>query len=158
MANRKFNLGRQGEQLMNDKVFKSYNRIKYIGNGLDVPQREYQTPILDYSLWINRTTGSDVMHVYDESGKVWNPMFQGYYHPANLKEQPLFPVDGQIFIDVNGVLRYYEDKQWKVVAAASAEDSFAMLMGIDNFLLMPDMVPLSYTEKDYLVPSARVGK
>ena len=158
MTNRKFNLGRQGEQLMNDKVFKTYNRLKYIGNGLDSPTQEYQTPIVDYSLWINRVTGNDVMHVYDENSKTWNPMFQGYYHPANLKEQPLFPVDGQIFIDNNGVLRYYEDKRWKVVAAASADDSSAMLMGIDNFLLMPDMAPLSYSAKDYLVPAARVGK
>ena len=158
MANRKFNLGRQGEQLMNDKVFKSYNRIKYIGNGLDSPKQEYQTPILDYSLWINRTTGSDVMHVYDQTSKVWNPMFQGYYHPANLKEQPLFPVDGQIFIDNNGVLRYYEDKQWKIVAAASADDSSAMLMGLDNFILMPNMTALAYSAVDYIVPSARVGK
>ena len=155
---RKFNLGRQGEQLMNDKLFNSYNRIKYIGNGLDTPKQEYQTPILDYSLWINRVTGSDVMQVYDQNRKVWNPMFQGYYHPANLKEQPLFPVDGQIFIDNNGVLRYYEDKQWKIVAAASAETASSLLMGLDNFLLMPDMAPLTGTRKDYLVPSTTVGK
>ena len=161
MANRRLDnrlFGRQGEQLMNEKVFNSFNRIKYIGNGLDAPKQEYQTPILDYSLWINRTTGSDVMQVYDQADKVWKPMFQGYYHPVNLKEQPLFPVDGQIFIDSNGVLRYYEDKQWKVVAAASADDSSAILMGLENFLIMPDMAPLSDTRKDYLVPSTAVGK
>lgn len=158
MADRRFTLGRQGEQLMNDRLFNAYNRIKYIGNGLDVPKQEYQTPILDYSLWINRATGSDILNVYNQSNKSWKTAFEGYYHPINLKEQPLYPVEGQVFIDGNGVLRYYEDKQWKVVGAASAEDLSNALMGIDNFLIIPDMAPLTGTTRDYVVPNAKVGK
>lgn len=157
LVNRK-SLGRQGEQLMNDNLFMAYNRIKYIGNGLNVPKQEYQTPIVDYSLWVNRTTGHDVLQVYHEDSKTWSPMFEGYYHPIDLREQPMYPVNGQLFIDSNGVLRYYEDKQWKVVAAASAENISSALMGIDNFLIMPDMSILTGTDRDYLVPAARVGK
>ena len=158
MTNRRFNIGRQGEQLMNENLFNAYNRIKYIGNGLNVPIQQYQSPIPDYSLWINRATGNDVLNVYNQASRTWNPAFKGYYHPINLKEQPLYPVDGQLFIDGNGVLRYYEDKQWKVVGAASADDLSSMLMGIDNFLIMPDMSPLTGTQRDYVVPSAAVGK
>ena len=157
LVNRK-SLGRQGEQLMNDNLFMAYNRIKYVGNGLNVPKQEYQTPILDYSLWVNRTTGSDVLNVYDESDKLWKPAFEGYYHPIDLRVQPMYPVNGQLFIDHNGVLRYYEDKQWKVVAAAPADNMSSALLGIDNFLIMPNMVPLSGTSRDYIVPSASVGK
>ena len=158
MTNRRFNIGRQGEQLMNENLFNAYNRIKYIGNGLNVPIQQYQAPIPDYSLWINRATGNDVLNVYNQASRTWSPAFEGYYHPINLKEQPLYPVEGQLFIDGNGVLRYYEDKQWKVVGAASADDLSSMLMGISNFLIMPDMSPLTGTARDYVVPSAAVGK
>ena len=157
LVNRK-SLGRQGEQLMNDNLFMAYNRIKYVGNGLNVPKQEYQTPILDYSLWVNRTTGSDVLNVYDESDKLWKPAFEGYYHPIDLRVQPMYPVNGQLFIDANGVLRYYEDKQWKVVAAASADDISSALMGITNFLIMPDMSVLTGTQRDYVVPASYIGK
>ena len=122
MAERRFNIARQGEQMMNDKVFKAYNRIKYIGNGLNKPVQEYQAPIQDYSLWTDRTQGTDILNSYNQSSQVWNPLFKGYYHPANLKEQPLNPVEGQSYIDFNGVLRYYEDKQWKPVHAVPASN------------------------------------
>ena len=158
MTNRRFNIGRQGEQLMNENLFNAYNRIKYIGNGLNVPIQQYQAPIPDYSLWINRATGNDVLNVYNQASRTWSPAFEGYYHPINLKEQPLYPVEGQLFIDSNGVLRYYEDKQWKVVGAASADDLSSMLMGISNFLIMPNMSQLTATARDYVVPSAAVGK
>ena len=158
MADRRFNLGRQGEQLMNDKLFKAYNRIKYIGNGLNTPRQEYQAPIQDYSLWVSRLTGKDVLNVYNQASRTWSPMFEGYYHPINLREQPLYPVEGQLMIDNNGVLRYYEDKQWKVVGAANADDLSSALMGVDNFLIMPNMAPLTGTTRDYVVPVARVGK
>lgn len=158
MTNRRFNIGRQGEQLMNENLFNAYNRIKYIGNGLNVPIQQYQAPIPDYSLWINRATGNDVLNVYNQASRTWTPAFEGYYHPINLKEQPLYPVEGQLFIDGNGVLRYYEDKQWKVVGAASADDLSSMLMGISNFLIMPNMSQLTGTARDYVVPSAAVGK
>ena len=143
---------------MNENLFNAYNRIKYIGNGLNVPIQQYQSPILDYSLWINRATGNDVLNVYNQASRTWSPAFEGYYHPINLKEQPLYPVEGQLFIDSNGVLRYYEDKQWKVVGAASADDLSSMLMGISNFLIIPDMSPLTGTTRDYVVPSTAVGK
>ena len=158
MADRRFKLGRQGEQLMNDKLFGAYNRIKYIGNGLAQPEQEYQTPILDYSLWVDRNASTDVLKVYNDSKDAWQPMFEGYYHPVDLRIQPMYPVNGQLFIDSNGVLRYYEDKQWKVVAAAPADNISSALMGIANFLIMPDMSVLAGTDREYVVPAAPVGK
>ena len=47
---RKFNNGRLGEQLMNNDLFLAYNRIKYIGNGPEVPVQERQAEIPNYSL------------------------------------------------------------------------------------------------------------
>ena len=42
---RKFNSGRLGEHLMNNDLFLAYNRIKYIGNGVEDPVQERQAEI-----------------------------------------------------------------------------------------------------------------
>lgn len=157
MAGRKFNNGRLGEQLMNNDLFLAYNRIKYIGNGPTVPVQEYQAPIPDYSLWVDRTQG-DIMKLYDQQRQVWNPLFQGYYHPANLREQPSHPVDGQLYIDQNGVIRYYEDYQWRVASAATASNLSNAAAGVSNFLIMPDMATVNGVPRTYMVPLITTGK
>lgn len=153
---RKFNNGRLGEQLMNKDLFLAYNRIKYIGNGPNVPVQERQAAIPDYSLWIDRKTGYDVMKVWDQVK--WSPLFEGYYHPANVAVQPENPVEGQLYIDTNGVLRYYQDNQWRVVAAASASNLSSMAAGVSNFLIMPDMTTLTGVPRTYVVPLITTGK
>lgn len=158
MAERRFNIGRQGEQLMNDKLFKAYNRIKYVGNGAGTPTQEYQAPIQDFSLWVDPNEGYDVLKRYNQTSKQWSPMFKGYYHPACLTEQPMYPVEGQAYIDLNGVVRYYEDKQWKVAKAATATNLSNASAGISNFLLMPDMKPITGSDRDYLIPYLSSGK
>lgn len=153
---RKFNNGRLGEQLMNNDLFLAYNRIKYIGNGPNVPIQERQAEIPDYSLWIDRKTGYDVMKVWDQ--RKWSPLFEGYYHPANVSEQPANPVAGQLWVDSNGVLRFYQDNQWRVVAAASASNLSSIAAGVGNFLIMPDMKPITNTDDTYMVPLINTGK
>lgn len=158
MAERRFNIGRQGEQLMNEALFKAYNRIKYVGNGSGTPKQEYQAPIQDFSLWIDPNEGYDVLKRYNQASQQWSPMFKGYYHPACLTEQPMYPVEGQAYIDLNGVVRYYEDKQWKVAKAATATNLSSATAGISNFLLIPDMKPVTGADRDYLVPYLNAGK
>ena len=117
---RKFNNGRLGEHLMNNELFLAYNRVKYLGNGFETPVQERQAEIPNYSLWLDRKSGHDVLKAWDEVQ--WNPLFEGYYHPADLTVQPANPIPGQLYIDTNGVLRYYHNNQWKVVSAAAASN------------------------------------
>lgn len=158
MADRRFNMGRQGEQFLDPNSFKAFNRIKYIGNGPDTPVQERQAPIQDYSLWVDRSSNSDVLKAYHQDSQIWKPMFEGYYHPANLKEQPLNPTEGQVFIDDNGTIRYYEDKQWKVASAASLTNLSSVAAGLSYFLLMPNMSVITGSERNYLVPHIQTGK
>ena len=158
MADRRFNMGRQGEQFLDPNSFKAFNRIKYIGNGLEPPVQERQAPIPDYSLWIDRNTGTDVLKAYHQNSKIWKPMFEGYYHPANLKEQPMNPTEGQVFIDNNGTIRYYEDNQWKVASATIVSDIPNIGAGLSYFLLMPNMYPVTGSERNYLVPHIKTGR
>ena len=158
MADRRFNIGRQGEQFLDPNSFKAFNRIKYIGNGPEIPVQERQAPIQDYSLWVDRSTNSDVLKAYHQDSQIWKPMFEGYYHPANLKEQPLNPIEGQVFIDDNGTIRYYEDKQWKVASAATLTNLSSVAAGLSYFLIMPDVKPITGTDRDYVVPHIATGK
>ena len=158
MADRRFNIGRQGEQFLDPNSFKAFNRIKYIGNGPDIPVQERQAPIQDYSLWIDRSSNSDVLKAYHQNSQIWKPMFEGYYHPANLKEQPLNPTEGQVFIDDNGTIRYYEDKQWKVASAATLSNLSSVAAGLSYFLIMPNVEPIAGTTTDYVVPHIDTGK
>ena len=153
---RKFNSGRLGEHLMNNDLFLAYNRIKYIGNGVEVPVQERQAEIPNYSLWIDRKTGYDVMKCWDEVK--WSPLFEGYYHPADITVQPSNPVTGQMYIDSNGVLRYYSNNQWKVVSAAAASNLSNVDAGLSNFLIMPDMDTVTGIKRTYMVPYITDGK
>lgn len=155
---RKFNIGRQSEQLLNEDMFKAYNRIKYVGYGPKTPVQQYQARIPDYALWIDSNTGEDVLKRYNQAKGIWSPMFEGYYHPACLTEMPKYPVEGQLMIDQNGVLRFYDDNQWKVAAAKSATNLSNVGAGISNFLLMQDMKPVTGTSNNYLVPYLAYGK
>lgn len=150
---RKFNNGRFGEQLMNSDVFEAYNRIKYIGN-VDTPVQQYQTPIMDKSLWVNNQTGHDVMNIY--RNKTWNPLFEGYYHPADLTVQPVNPVDGQVWINGNGQIFYYRDNQWNIVYAGLATDTSAIAAGAANFMILPNLT--EDTTNLYTVPLVGIGK
>lgn len=155
---RRFNMGRQGEQFLDPNSFKAFNRIKYIGNGPGEPVQDKQAPMQDYSLWIDRSANSDVLKAYHQDTQIWKPMFEGYYHPANLKEQPLNPTEGQVFIDSNGTIRYYEDRQWKVASAASLTNLSTVAAGLSYFLLMPNMYPITGSQRNYLVPHIQTGK
>ena len=46
----------------------------------------------------------------------------------------------------------------KVVGAASSDSIGSMMVGISNFLIMPNMYPLTGTTRDYVVPDANAGR
>ena len=153
---RKFNNGRLGEQLMNNDLFLAYNRIKYIGNGPEVPVQERQAEIPNYSLWIDRKTDQDVMKEWETVKQ--SPLFKGYYHPVTICVQPADPVAGQLWVDSNGVLRFYQDNQWRVVAAATASNLSSVAAGVSNFLIQPDMSTIPSMPRTYMVPLITTGK
>lgn len=158
MAGRKFNNGRLGEQLMNNDLFLAYNRIKYIGNGPKTPVQQYQAEIPNQSLWIDTKMDADVMKVYDAQSEQWRALYEGYYHPANLFEQPLNPREGQVFIDQDRVLRCWDDNEWKPVCADTATNLSGALAGVSNFLIMPDMEIVTGSARDYVVPHIQAGR
>ena len=113
---RKFNNGRQGEQLLNKEFHELYMALKFLnynykdllseGPG-SVPQ-ERQTEIPSHALKIESREDINYIKVFDNQ-KEWTPLFKGYYQPADARQQ-VADEEGaapfQICIDPNGVIMY----------------------------------------------------
>ena len=152
------NKGRLNEQLFNEKLFNAYNMVKYLGNGNETPKQDRQADILNGALWNDTNEQKNVLKTYNSQANVWDVLFKGYYHQANLTVKPVDPVEGQLWLDPNRVLRFYEDLQWKPVSAKSVSDAIATNAGLANFLIMPQLSQVSGYANNYLVPSVNLGK
>lgn len=152
------NNGRLNEQLFNDKLFSAYSMVKYLGNGNETPKQDRQAELMNGALWNDTNEHKNILKAYNAQNNLWDVMFNGYYHPVNLTVMPVDPVAGQLWIDGNGVLRYYEDLQWKPVSAKSVSDAISTNAGLANFLIMPHLAQVSGFANNYLVPSVNLGK
>ena len=132
---RKFNAGRQGEYLMNSQLFNAYSSIKYLSNGVNEPLQDKQAQIIHGAIWNDTNLNKDILKKYDSVTDVWNPFFKGYYHPASITQKPTDPVDGQLWIDLNGVIRYYDlsSLQWRVAFANTANEATNTRAALSNF-------------------------
>ena len=155
---RKFNAGRQGEYLMNPQLFDAYNTIKYLNYKNITPTQDKQAEIPDGALWVDTTNGANILKRYSAALHDWIPMFEGYFQPLPITENPVNPSDGQIWIDNSGVIRYY-DKQtakWHVAAAKSAANANVSTSGIPDFYITPEL-KASFTDT-YPVSNVSIGK
>ena len=152
------NNGRLNEQLFNEKLFNTYNMVKYLGNGNETPRQDRQAEMANGSLWNDTNEHKNVLKAYNSQTNIWDVMFKGYYHPADLTIMPVDPVEGQLWIDGNNVLRYYRDLQWKPVSAVSVSDAISTSAGLANFLIMPQLSQVSGYANNYIVPSVNLGK
>lgn len=157
---RKFNVGRQGEYLMSPKLFNAYSSIKYLCNGADQPQQDKQAEIIHGAIWNDTNENKNILKKYNSVSDIWEPFFKDYYHPASTTKQPSNPVDGQIWIDLNGVLRYYDSSslQWKVAFANTTNEASNTQAALSNFQIMPKLSEVVGLEKNYIVPDVSIGK
>ena len=164
---RKFNIGRQGEQLLNEEwhnlfmslKYLNYNRYKNIVEDDIDPER--QTNIPDHALKLQKELGADILKVfYPKKGYdgEWRPIFKDYYHPAN-SEKP----DGQDFVDYRicinpetGAIEYWDPSQrsWRVARAQEYNGEDNSFNGL-NFQFISD---LQKVNEVYPVPYVNYGK
>ena len=157
---RKFNAGRQGEYLMNNQLFNAYSSIKYLCNGIDQPLQDKQANIVNGALWVNTGLNRNILERYNSVSNIWEPVFNHYYHPASTTEKPVDPVDGQIWIDLNGIIRYYDSAslQWKVAYANTASEATNTRAALTNFQIMPDLSEITGFTCNYAVPDVSIGR
>jgi hypothetical protein len=148
---RKFTVGRQGEQLLNDEFYKlfmslkylNYDRYKYIGDGSEEDYGDVQVErvgrnaiIPDHALRLMSRQGIDLISVYE--GQQWNPVFEGFYHPANTKINGDGLVNYQLGIDSKtGALKYWDGYDWIIVKAADYEGDVNYFNGMNFQYIYP---------------------
>ena len=155
MVTRRFDVGRQNETLLNEehynifKILEPY--LKYgnpnspstgpvSGNGID--------EIRDSAMWIDRDldpTNADLK--YFSNGE-WNLFFKNRFKITGelmSQDEPSEPIEGQLWIDGQGVLNYFYKGTFKPIKAVP-ENEFqnANLQGFEDFIIIQS---LTATEK-----------
>lgn len=162
---RKFTMGRQSEHALNQELHNLLMSLKYINNGPNSPQQDYQTPIPLGSIWNDNNRGQNVLKV-NTANNGWEEVFKGFYQPADLFTKPLRPVHGQLWIDgsKDNTLHFYDENTnaWIAVKAAQSNSNQILVDMHNNFMHMHPLKDMdSETEvntKSFLVPYEEYGK
>ena len=131
---RKFNVGRQSEQLYNEELHKIYESIKHL---LDIPDNKHAVPEakLDGSLWLDRNKNE--LKTYQKASNEWIPIFKNKFQIVDQITNvlpPDNPVVGQLWL-YNDVLMYFNGSEWKPVKALEQDGSQFNISIFENFIL-----------------------
>jgi hypothetical protein len=174
---RKFNIGRQGEQLLNEEwhslfmtlKYLNYNRYQNINIDFPIPERQREIPT--HALRLKLEDDVDLLQTFypNKDGNndgAWKNIFEGHYHPANTK----MPADGvpvapyQLCIDPKeGVIMYWsiEQKAWIPARAIKYEGQMNYFNGLNFQHIYPlEALPKQDPKQDdwYPVPAVMYGK
>lgn len=156
---RKFNAGRQSEQIFNRELHDLFMALKYLNSGNTKPTQDEQAEIPNGALWQESYFDKNILNTYNALSKQWTPFFKGYYHPADVFTKPDTPVNGQLWIDATegNLLKSYDSNtsSWIAVSAIQA-DVNGNIGAYNNFILINPLKPS--LNKSYLVPSEEVGR
>ncbi len=176
---RKFNMGRQNDLLLNERLHSLYTHLEFIsykdgdGNTITMPRQTKQTAIPKGALWLQHPLDTNMhklrVHTDPEASNIedrWPCLFEGYYHPATLKELPKDPVHGQLWIDDKNVLRVYNQSaaegKWDLVLTGEfTQEKYDVFNGLD-FQLIDPLLPIELDSGEdlniYAVPYESFGK
>ena len=139
MANlydRKFKIGRQSEQILNEEMHKIYESVKYLTAH---PKKEglLQPPaVLDGAFWHDRTTNE--LKYYDKPNDKFINLFQSKFQITDQITNiypSSSPVEGQLWI-YNDVLMYHSNGQWKPIKALTQDGSQFNISVFENFIFL----------------------
>lgn len=156
MTYRRFDIGRQNETLLNED---HYNIFKVLE-----PYLKYSSPnspdsgppsisgtvdeIREGALWLDRTNDLENSDLKYFSNNKWNLLFKDRFKITQdilSSEEPSEPIDGQLWIDSNGVLNFYNKGVFKPIKAIpDTEHANPNLQGFEDFIIIDS---LTATEK-----------
>lgn len=145
---RKFNVGRQSEQLYNEELHKMYETTRHI---LDVPENKHSVPEakIDGALWLDREKNEMKRYVKatDSWITIFNKKFQIVDQITNILP-PSDPVVGQLWL-YNDVLMYFNGVEWKPVKALEQDGSQFNISIFENFLLVSPLLTSDKTSTEF---------
>lgn len=163
---RKFNIGRQDEQLLNEEWHSLYSSLKYLNydryKNIENVMQERQTPIPDHALRIWSREGLDLLQTYypNIGDGAWKNLFEGYYHPASAikPDQDVNIAPYQLCIDPKtGAIMYWDAtyKSWLVARANEYTGALDSFNGM-NFQYISPLEDIA--DGHYPVPYVPYGK
>lgn len=178
---RKFNIGRQNDMLLNERMHELYTHLEFIpyenGNSGDMPHQIKQTEIPRGALWLHDTqnTGNSVfkLRVHTDPSQSdledrWPCVFEGYYQPAALKADlntmnPDKIAYGQLRLDDGNILRFWDNSTWQPVYASPSNDNLVIFNGLNFQRISPLTKDLDddgneIQQEQYYVPYEHYGK
>ncbi|PTY93104.1 hypothetical protein [Heyndrickxia sporothermodurans] len=170
--NRKFNVGRQSEQLYNEELYKMYESIRTL---LMIPEEGKDGPEsnLHGALWLN--LDKNELNYYNKELNAWDIIFRDKFRIVDSMLNhfpPDRPVQGQLWINQD-VLMYYDGLQWKPIKALMQDGSQINLAVFEDFIILSPLHPPGNTvvndpesdvvvdetnKSQFLVPNIDAGK
>lgn len=147
---RQFNIGRQNEVLTNEEHYKIYKELQYLNDAPKstiagpTPSGNEEEPIVDGALWIDKYTDSENTDLkYFQSGN-WNLFFKNRFKITGHlldEEEPSNPIESQLWIDGEGIMRYYDKGEFKPIKATMADIGSINPQGFEDFIIISALDP-----------------
>lgn len=170
--NRKFNAGRQSEQLYNEELYKIYSALRTL---LMIPENDEPGPKTNMhgALWLN--LAKNELNYYNKELGQWDIIFRDKFRIIDSMLShfpPDRPVKGQLWIN-HDVLMYFDGMQWKPIKALMQDGSQINLAAFEDFIILSPLLPSGNTivndvendveidpekKSQFLVPNVNTGK
>lgn len=144
---RKFNIGRQSEMLLDEERHKLYESLCHINEDLDGKQATPAAKI-NGALWIDKENNE--LKTYDKKNQRWKPLFEDKFRvfdEMTSEMTPQNPVKGQFWL-FNEVLMYYDGSGWKPVQTLEHSDSQFNISSFEDFVLVSPLNKIGSTVVD----------
>lgn len=139
---RKFGIGRQSEQFLNDEqhiIFEALKNINYRKN--EHKGAEPDNAVLDGALWFDKV--DELLKYYDMRSLSWKTMFSKKFQITDQMlnlVMPSSPVLGQLWL-YNGVLMYFDGSQWNPVKAMIQDETQWSNAAFEDFMIVSPLNP-----------------
>lgn len=172
---RKFNIGRQGEQLLNEEFHNLFMSLKYLNydryKNIENPIPERQAAIPDHALRLRLNEDNiNILETYypDLGDGEWKTLFENYFHPINTMR----PTGNEfapyrLCIDPkSGAIMYWDPdvNSWIPARANDLHGDVSVFIGM-NFQIINDLQPAQRIEgteiedlEYYPVPFVNYGR
>lgn len=157
MTYRRFDIGRQNETLLNED---HYNIFKVLE-----PYLKYSSPnspdsgppsipgtineIREGALWLDRSSDLENSELKYYSNNKWNLLFKNRFKITQdiiSSEEPSDPIEGQLWIDTDGLLNYYSKGVFKPIKAIPETNYVdANLQGFEDFIIIDSLTASEQT-------------
>lgn len=144
-GNRRFN-GRQGEQIYNQELYTLYEILKHFLDTPDNPDPNIG-PKSDLekpgALWLDRQNNPGYAHImYKDMDNTWKPVFDDWFKiikDIRNDNEPNEPKEGQLWIDENGILNWYNGSVFVPIKSQIADSVDFNVNAFENFLLLDSL-------------------